>query len=112
MEVEPRDWKCRRSVLRVAARSLGGARASFHPRIARLRDLLLIRIMHPRTLIALFSVVAVSPSMSADWPAWRGPDGTGRTTETALPTKWGREENVKWRVKLPEPGNSTPVVAK
>ena len=32
------------------------------------------------------------------------------TTEADLPTKWSKTENVKWRVPLPEPGNSTPIV--
>jgi outer membrane protein assembly factor BamB len=45
-----------------------------------------------------------------NWPAWRGPSGDGVSTERGLPTRWDRETNVFWRVPLPEPGNSTPVV--
>src|SRR6187399_2729783 len=55
-------------------------------------------------------VLLCAVSNAADWPAWRGPTGTGITTETALPTKWSKTENVKWRVSLPEAGNSTPIV--
>lgn len=48
---------------------------------------------------------------SADnWPAWRGPTGQGVSAETNLPTKWSATENVKWKVALPDQGNSTPVV--
>lgn len=48
----------------------------------------------------------------ADWPFWRGDlAGSGVTSETDLPTEWGKEKNVKWKVDLPEPGNSTPVVS-
>ena len=47
---------------------------------------------------------------AAQWPAWRGPTGDGVCTEKGLPLKWGAKENVKWRVALPERGNSTPVV--
>ena len=47
---------------------------------------------------------------AADWPAWRGPEGIGVTSETDLPEKWSATENVKWSVELPEPGNSTPVI--
>ncbi len=36
--------------------------------------------------------------------------GSGITSETKLPLEWGREENVKWRVDLPEGGNSTPII--
>jgi len=48
----------------------------------------------------------------ANWPQWRGPNGTGITSATDVVTKWGPEQNVKWRTKLPEAGNSTPVVWK
>ncbi len=47
---------------------------------------------------------------AADWPAWRGADGSGISQEKNLPVKWGRSENVRWKVDLPEPGNSTPIV--
>ena len=47
---------------------------------------------------------------AADWPAWRGPTGIGISDERNLPVKWSATENVKWRVPLPEPGNSTPIV--
>lgn len=45
-----------------------------------------------------------------NWPGWRGPTGQGHCTETKLPTKWSATENVKWKVALPDQGNSTPVV--
>jgi len=48
--------------------------------------------------------------LAADWPAWRGAEGLGISAEKSLPTHWTRTENVRWRVALPEPGNSTPVV--
>lgn len=51
-------------------------------------------------------------SLAADWPAWRGPLGTGVSDEKNLPVKWGPNENVHWRAALPEPGNSTPIVWK
>lgn len=47
-----------------------------------------------------------------DWPEWRGPHGDGTCNEKGLPTKWSPTENVAWKVALPEPGNSTPVVWK
>lgn len=57
---------------------------------------------------------ALSPNLTsaADWPAWRGADASGTTTETALPTKWSTTENVRWKVALPEAGNSTPIIWK
>jgi outer membrane protein assembly factor BamB len=45
-----------------------------------------------------------------NWPQWRGPAGSGETTATDEVIEWGPERNVKWRVALPERGNSTPSV--
>jgi outer membrane protein assembly factor BamB len=53
---------------------------------------------------------ALTPAGAANWPAWRGPHGDGRCGETNLPLRWGTNENVRWRVPLPDRGNSTPVV--
>lgn len=55
--------------------------------------------------------LALQAVVAADWPAWRGPSGIGVSSETTLPTRWSTTENVKWRVALPEPGNSTPIVS-
>lgn len=45
------------------------------------------------------------------WPSWRGDIlGSGKVSEPDLPLEWGTEKNVKWRIELPEAGNSTPVV--
>lgn len=51
-----------------------------------------------------------STLFAANWPAWRGPDGTGISNEKNLPLTWNATENVKWKVALPERGNSTPIV--
>jgi outer membrane protein assembly factor BamB len=52
-----------------------------------------------------------SHAAAATWTAWRGgAEGAGRTTVKNLPTSWSKEQNVRWRVDLPEAGNSTPVV--
>lgn len=56
-------------------------------------------------LFTLATVAAAAP-----WPGWRGAEGIGVTPETELPLTWSSTENVKWKVALPEPGNSTPVV--
>jgi outer membrane protein assembly factor BamB len=44
-----------------------------------------------------------------NWPAWRGPEGNGSCSEQALPLKWNTNENVRWRIPLPTPGNSSPI---
>lgn len=60
---------------------------------------------------AALCLALLAPSLLAEnWPAWRGPNGDGVSTETALPLTWSTTENVKWSVALPGPGNSTPIV--
>lgn len=63
-------------------------------------------------LTALGAVVGVLVSLGADWPGFRGPNGDGTSSETGLPVKWGPKENVAWKVKLPGPGTSSPIVSK
>lgn len=58
----------------------------------------------------LIPLVCISMARAGNWPTWRGPDGLGITQETGLPVRWSTQENVVWRVDLPEPGNSTPIV--
>ncbi|HSQ54203.1 MAG TPA: PQQ-binding-like beta-propeller repeat protein, partial [Gemmata sp.] len=60
---------------------------------------------------ALIGLVLCSAIVQADnWPAWRGPSGQGYCEETNVPVKWNAKENVKWKVALEFPGNSTPIV--
>src|SRR5262245_55907448 len=52
----------------------------------------------------------IYPAAADNWPAWRGPQGTGVCSERNLPLHWSTNENVRWRAPLPERGNSTPIV--
>jgi outer membrane protein assembly factor BamB len=54
----------------------------------------------------------ISFSRAADWPGWRGPNGTGVSPEKNLPVKWSATENVRWKVPLQGAGVSTPIVSK
>jgi len=58
----------------------------------------------------LSALGATLPSWAGNWPSWRGPGNHGVADEKSLPTRWSRTEHVRWRVPLPEPGNSTPVI--
>ena len=44
-----------------------------------------------------------------DWPQWRGPHGTGISTEKGIPARWGKED-VRWKVPVGGLGVSSPVV--
>lgn len=45
-----------------------------------------------------------------NWPGWRGPDRSGVTSDTGVPTTWSATENVLWKMPLPGIGTSNPVV--
>src|SRR5262245_24811704 len=59
--------------------------------------------------------VAVTPELPAPgaekhWPRFRGPTGQGDTNTTALPSVWDNNgANIRWRVKVPGKGNSSPI---
>src|SRR6266446_5207910 len=50
------------------------------------------------------------PLLAENWPEWRGPQGTGVSSEKDFPLKWSTNQNVRWRVDLPGPGNSSPII--
>ncbi len=50
------------------------------------------------------------PCMAENWASWRGPTSNGISTEKNIPTEWSSDTNVAWRVALPGPAGSTPVI--
>ena len=44
------------------------------------------------------------------WPMWRGPSATGVAEKGNPPLTWSETENIKWKVKLPGQGSSSPVI--
>src|SRR5208282_1510515 len=81
------------------------------------------RIGHPimKTTLCIPQVLGLSLGLAAlvlcnlgsatDWSRFRGPDGSGISPDKqSPPVKWSETENVKWKVKLPGPGASSPIV--
>jgi outer membrane protein assembly factor BamB len=66
-------------------------------------------------MMACYPLAAEEPRAVAkdaavkDWPGFRGPSGQG-TSLSELPLSWGATDNIAWKVKLPGPGASSPVV--
>ena len=48
---------------------------------------------------------------NAEWPRFRGPNGTGVVDSGRLPVRFGPDENVVWKTELP-PGHSSPVLTR
>jgi len=71
--------------------------------------------MHPTLRSVSPALVALLASglcdlSAANWPQWRGPEGTSLATPGNYPTQFSPSENVVWSVKLPGVGSSTPAV--
>lgn len=49
-------------------------------------------------------------ALAENWPGWRGPNGDGSSSETSVPVHWSETEHIKWKVKIPYGGHSSPVV--
>ena len=62
--------------------------------------------------LCLLWTVALSaaPASSPNWPHWRGPLANGIAPAGNPPTTWSENENVKWKVKIPGNGFSTPII--
>ena len=63
-----------------------------------------------KSLLITSALVFSVQSSNANWPSWRGPNGDGSSPVTDLPVKWSEGENVRWRIGLPDRGNSTPII--
>lgn len=66
-------------------------------------------------VLLLNLVAGIDPALGqSDWKTWRGDASNGATGETTVPSEWDLAEgssHVKWRVPLPGPGNSSPIVS-
>lgn len=63
-------------------------------------------------LTLLLTLAATMPAAASDWRQFRGPNGSGIAATDAMPaTVWSDSQNVKWKVALPGPGSSSPIVA-
>lgn len=70
-----------------------------------------MRVSSISLVLAAVFAVGVPAGVTADnWPAWRGPDGTGVAEGHPLPTRWSQDDNVAWRAPLRGLGVSSPIV--
>ena len=62
-------------------------------------------------MMAAVSIFLLSSDMHADWTRFRGPNGDGVSPEEhPLPTEWSGTRNLQWKIPLPGPGASSPIV--
>ena len=61
------------------------------------------------TLLATLIGAWITSAAAEDWSQFRGPNGTGVSATTGLPTEFGPGKNMIWKTALP-PGHSSPVL--
>jgi outer membrane protein assembly factor BamB len=62
-----------------------------------------------RLLLALLGGIPALSATGADWPSFRGPDGTGLVAG-ALPVEWSAKDHIAWTAKVPGYAWSCPIV--
>lgn len=60
-------------------------------------------------VLASLSWSVVVRSQTQEWTRFRGPNGTGLSAATTVPTTW-TESDYNWKVQLPGVGHSSPVL--
>jgi outer membrane protein assembly factor BamB len=63
-----------------------------------------------RITVFLLFIVSFSLVYAENWPSWRGPEATGVSSETGIPAQWDLSKNIKWKVKVPGLGHSSPII--
>lgn len=66
--------------------------------------------MQRALLIGGILVGIVAAARAENWPEFRGPTAQGLVRDGRLPTHWGPDQNVVWKVPVPGKGWSSPVV--
>jgi outer membrane protein assembly factor BamB len=59
--------------------------------------------------VSVFGLLSQAAT-AANWPQWRGPDGSGISTEKNLPADWSPGKNIKWKTPIAGRGHSSPIV--
>jgi outer membrane protein assembly factor BamB len=68
------------------------------------------RPFRPVVLACMVCLVA-GDALADDWPGFRGPDGLALSPDKDLPVTWSDTDGIAWKVELPGPGSSSPIVA-
>ena len=60
--------------------------------------------------LALSAFAFIVPAHGAEWTQFRGPGSSGIAEAQGLPATWDSNTNIVWKMDLPGPGASSPIV--
>lgn len=61
------------------------------------------------SLLIVMSLAISVRGQTSNWPQWRGPAGSGISTEVGLPGEWSDTKNILWKTAIPGRGHSSPI---
>src|SRR5262245_25934809 len=71
-----------------------------------------MRLHLPARFVLVLSALLVGGlAVGADWSRFRGPNGTGTSSDKNIPVQFSATDGVLWKVELPGVGNGSPIVA-
>ncbi len=59
--------------------------------------------------MAALALAALNAAEAQEWTRFRGPNGSGVSSSTSIPTRW-TDQDLNWKVKLAGMGHSSPVL--
>lgn len=75
-----------------------------------------MKLIRLSCLVGIASLALLPTSLvgteSSSWPTWRGTTGTGVAPDAKPPLTWSEQQNIKWKVRIPGEGYSTPIIWK
>lgn len=63
------------------------------------------------TVAGCAAITLAVGAQAGDWPQFRGPNGDGVAEGSGFPRTWDADENIKWKINLPDPGAGSPIVS-
>jgi outer membrane protein assembly factor BamB len=66
--------------------------------------------MSRRFFVPLVLALTLTTSIRAQWPQFRGPEGTGVASAQAPPVTWAEDKNVRWKTAIHGRAWSSPVI--
>ena len=90
------------------SRIVYSARVDYHSGVVTIDLSPILRLLVGTGLVMVLN--SSSCLAAAGWPQFRGPDGQGIGLDRGLPTTWSADSNLVWRIPLPGPGGSSPVI--
>ena len=62
------------------------------------------------TAVSAALFLSLIPVAGEDWLGFRGPNSTGISTDADIPIEWSDSANLRWKLRLPGKGYSSPIV--